>query len=300
MNVLIAGGSGFLGSALAKILSRQGVVLTMLTRKEQELGYYNYICEWDNLDRLLAKDFDLIINLCGDDISLHRWTIKRKEAIISSRLKSTRRLIQFIGNEEVLFMCASAIGGYPFSVEVQNEFNHLKYTHDNSGFCQEVVSKIELEVSNSNLKNYLLLRFGVVLGSQGIIKKLLPTAKLGMGTVIGNGSQLISWIHVEDLCRAVIYLYNSKKYNNEVVNLTSPTPCTQKELIDILCSSINKPRFLSMFKFFVPIIFGQMGVELLLSSHNIEPKKLIDGNFKFHYPEITIAINNLMLKDKNE
>jgi uncharacterized protein len=299
MRVLIAGGSGFIGRSLAQMLSKKGATLTLLTRGNQELGCYSSICMWDALAELSAKDFDLIINLCGDDISAYRWSIKRKEEIISSRVESTRRIIQFIGEEETLFMCASAIGGYPFSIEVQHESHQFEYKYSNSGFCQEVVSKIELEVSGSNLKSYLLLRFGVVLGDHGVIKKLLPTAKLGMGMVFGNGAQLITWIHIEDLCRAVIHLYESNKYNKEVVNLTSPNPCTQKELINILCSSINRPRFLFMLKPFVYIIFGQMGVELLLSSHNIKPKKLLDSNFKFNYLEISKAINNLILKDHN-
>ena len=146
------------------------------------------------------------------------------------------------------------------------------------------------------MANKTILRFGVVLGNQGMLKKILPTARFGLGSVIGTGHQYLSWVHVDDLCQAIGYLIKNQKFKNQTVNITSPSACTQKQFITTLCELLKKPRWMVMPKWLVKRLFGQMGEELLLSSHNIKPKNLLDSGFKFKYPEIESALEDLLKK----
>jgi uncharacterized protein len=244
-----------------------------------------------------SKDYDVIINLCGYAIAKKRWSPKVKNKIISSRVESTQKLVKFIGKQKTVLMNASAIGVYPFSDDVQDEQIYLSKSTTNSGFCQEITAEWEKQVNDALVLNKIIMRFGVVLGDKGMLTKVLPTSKIGLGAQIGTGQQYLSWVHIDDLCRAIEYLIKRNDFNGEAINLTSPFACTQKNFINSLCRILKKPCWMQMPEWVVKKLFGQMGEELLLSSHNIKPKKLCEADFKFKYPKIESALGNLLDKE---
>lgn len=296
MKILIAGGSGFIGSHLGLFLQSKGHRVELLTRQNNFLfNTYDKIIYWDQLDKISSKDFHMIINLCGYDIAQKKWSAKIKTKIITSRIESTQKIIKFIGKSDTWLLNASAIGFYPFSSEPQDECLNINKNISNLNFCQEITKNWEKVVNDSLLKNKTIMRFGVVLGDQGMLTKVLPTAKIGLGSVIGTGHQYLSWVHIDDLCRAIIYLMNNDtRFKDQAVNITSPSACTQEHFINTLCRLLKRPRWMSMPKWLVNRLFGQMGKELLLSSHNIKPKKLLDSGFEFRYPNIELALEDLL------
>ena len=289
MNILIAGGTGFIGNNLAKNLYQKHN-LTLLTRKNiNSYKYYNNVINWDNLVNH-KNNFDIIINLCGYNIANKRWSKNVKQKILNSRLISTKKLIDYIGNSKTFLINASAIGFYAFSTQRQTEKRII--LKNQKTFSQEITHQWENIVNNSNIKNSTIIRFGVVLGNDGFIKKLLTPIKFNMGAIIGNGEQIISWIYIKDLCNAINYIIDNKLYN-KTYNLTTKFSFSQKEITKKLCEIHNKKLFLSMPSSLVKIIFGQMGKELLLSSQNIYPENLLNDGFNFKYDDLDKALKDL-------
>ncbi|MCF6768305.1 TIGR01777 family oxidoreductase [Thiotrichales bacterium 19S11-10] len=293
MNILIAGGSGFIGQALAKKLSKE-YQLTLLSRKKQIIDGYSNTITWAELTESSIEQFDVVINLCGYSIAENRWRKNIKEKIIQSRIAPTKRLVQLIGSKDIWLINASAIGYYPYSTQMQTEDKFIYSEEKDFSFSQKVTHQWEATVKQSDLKKYTILRFGVVLGKDGgMFKKLLLPTKFGAGVIIGNGNQLLTWIHIKDLVSAVHFIIQHQYNDHAIFNITAPNACTQKSFIKTLARALHRPQLFFMPAFVVKSIFGQMGEELLLSSHDIKPAHLKEKGFQFQYDDIKLAINEL-------
>lgn len=293
MNILVAGGSGFIGKKLSSVLSVNHK-LTLLSRKCNKVNSaYKKSLLWENLNEDMIKKFDIVINLCGNNISNKRWSANTRKRILDSRSKTTRKLVDLIRGKDIWLINASAIGFYQFSSDKQDESSFLVTEKSNLTFCQQITHQWEEIVTSSNIKKWTILRFGVVLDNGGMLAKLMPSIKMGFGSIIGDGRQLMSWVSLSDLCLAVRFIID-KRILFEAVNIVSPMSSTQKNLIENLCLALNRPRLLKIPKKIVQILFGQMGQELLLESHNIYPKVLTDYGFQFQDTCINSCINRII------
>lgn len=290
MRVLIAGGSGFIGKALAAHLQHHAYKLSLLTRqKNYHALEFEQCINWEQLHQLNADDFDAIINLCGYNIGKKRWSDAVKQQLITSRIKPVHQLIEFIGNRNTRLINASAIAYYPFSKERQTESQHLP-RQPQALFSHSLVSQWEASLSQLGSNQACALRFGIVLGKQGgMLKKVLPAARLGLNPILGDGRQLMSWIHIEDACRAIQFILE-KPIHAQAVNLSTPYPTSNHQFTQSLAQSLHRPQFLRLPAFWVRLLFAEMGEELMLTSHNIHPEVLLNHGFKFQYPNIKQAL----------
>ncbi|MED7789384.1 TIGR01777 family oxidoreductase [Francisella sp. 19X1-34] len=280
MRILIAGGSGFVGRELSKSLSQKHK-LTLLTRSQKtDLGSYQDLITWTNLTQENIANYDIVINLCGYNIGEKRWSRAVKKKILASRIEPTNKLVELIGDRYIWLINASAIGYYNFSKLIQDEDNHSR-DYDRLTFGQEVVDKWEKCLVSSKLQKYTIFRFGVVIGNGGALEKMTMSAKFGFVTMLGDGHNYISWVSVHDLCRAFEFVIDSKLNNKEIFNLTAPNICQHQVLIKLLRKYLVKKHIFKMPTFVVKLLFGQMGEELLLSSQNIRPTKLMSKGFVF-------------------
>ena len=295
MRVMIAGGTGFIGRALAKHLKGAGYQLTLLSRQSApESEHFDETLDWGDLINSQAEAFDVIINLCGYNIAERRWSKKTKQKIIDSRLISSQYLVNFIDEGKTRLLNASAIGFYPFSARPQSEHCHQAIDPEQRNFSQTIVHQWEDALLDSPLEIPTSMRFGVVLGpGGGLLEKLALPAKLGLGSVLGDGSQMFSWVHIDDLCRAIQFIIE-KPVIEPVVNITSPQAVTQRDFSDSLSKQYHKPRFLRMPSLAVKTLFGQMGEELMLGSHNIIPQLLLDEGFEFDYSTLEHSLENIL------
>lgn len=293
IKVLIAGGSGFIGQNLVWHLKKQGYWVALLSRQMQIIDGFDECMTWQEITMTKVTQFDVIINLCGFGIGEKRWSKSIKDKIINSRIEPTERLIKLIGDHDVWLINASAIGFYPFSTKAQYEAHIINRSKANSGFCQYVVNQWEAVVNRARLRRKTIVRFGVVLGSGGMLNKLLPTAKKGLGAMIGNGQQMMSWVHIDDLCRALFFIVQHGLINGEY-NITSGNACSQKVFMKALAKALSKPCYLILPQWLVRLMFGQMGRELLLSSHDILPENLQKRGFVFEYTCIEMALIDLL------
>ncbi|MDF1796021.1 MAG: TIGR01777 family oxidoreductase [Coxiellaceae bacterium] len=298
MDILIAGGSGFIGTTLTKFLIEDGHKVTILTRSPKTLSKSINTLLWDGKSLETDQQFNTIINLCGQNIASKRWSQKRKSELQASRIEPTKAIVSYIKSTpsslKPRLLNASAIGYYPSSDQTQTEENFVNSKEQS--FSRELVSEWEscAQKATQYGSEVSCLRTGVVLGKDGgMLAKILPAFKCGLGSVMGNKSDHLSWIHVDDLCRAIQFIIQITDPEPSY-NLTSPVSCTQLSFAKTVAKACHKPCFLHLSAFFIQKIFGQMGKELLLANQKIYPKNLENAGFTFNYKEIEQAMSNIL------
>lgn len=299
MKILITGATGLIGTELVKLLLSKNHTLNYLTtdkskiaRKSNFQGYY-WNPQEGKIDENCLYEVDAIIHLAGANIA-KRWTSKYKQEIIESRTLSSELLYNLIKKNPgsvKQFISASGTAIYPESItKVYDETT----TANEDSFLSNVVKKWEESVDRFQVFNIKVckIRTGIVLSNVGgALPEMLKPIKMGFGSAMGNGKQIQSWIHIKDLVS--LYRFALENKLEGVYNAVSPNPISNQELTLVIAKTIHKSIWLpNIPKFMMKLILGEMSY-LLFSSKNISSKKIIDRGFKFHYPKIDEALNNL-------
>ena len=292
MNILITGGTGFIGSALTKFFIQKGYLTTILSRHCPALSSVRIIKSIEQIN--VDEKIDIIINLAGAPIN-KKWTNSYKEVLIDSRLEITKNLILLIKSLKTkpnLLISASAIGYYG------NQSNN--YIDENSLYINDFTHKLcnlcELEAKKAEKLGVrtCITRLGVVLGKNGgALEEMLPIFRLGLGAKIGSGKQFFSWVHIDDIIGAFNFLIKDKTQKG-IYNLTSPNPVTNYRFTKELGKMINRPTVLTIPKFVIKMIFGEMGDKLLLNGSAVYPKKLLDSGYEFQFKTIEASLENIL------
>lgn len=299
MKILIGGASGLIGTALCRALQEQGHTLGRLVRRPAAPGQIEIY--WDpergSIDRTPLADFspDVVINVAGENIASGRWNEKRKAAIRNSRVNGTRILSLALANLETkprLFICSSATGFYG------DQGEQLLTEHSPSGetflaaVCREweaatqPAEKAKIRVVN--------LRTGIVLSKKGgALKKMLIPFRLGLGGVVGNGRQYMSWITLDDLIGIFLFVMEHEGISGPV-NAVSPNPVTNREFTKALGRALFRPTLLPIPASTARLTLGEMADELLLASARIKPAVLEKAGFHFQHPEIRPALRAVL------
>jgi hypothetical protein len=301
MKVLITGATGFVGKALAKALHEKGHEVSALSRNpekaKERLPFLKNAFRWNwrSEDPPLAafKDCDAVINLAGENISSKRWTESEKKEIFDSRVRSTEKLVSVlkkIPHKLKVFISTSAVGFYgDRGEEVLTESSPLGW-----GFLPNLTYAWEEEarkIQKFGIRT-VILRLGVVLGKNGgMLKKIPPIFKLGLGGPLGNGKQWLSWIRLEDLVD-LFQLALEKNSMEGVYNAVSPSPVTNSDFTEAIGKLLNRPTFLKAPRFALKLFLGQVADELLLASQKVSAEKILKAGFTFKYPEINSALKN--------
>ncbi len=297
--VLIAGGTGFIGQALVSYLLERGCRIVVLGRSRQKIkkcfGTAVTPVSWAEFDSQYAQflaEIDAVINLCGANIGRKRWTSERKARLFSSRLEPTQKLVAAISqqsNPPALFN-ASGVGIYglqedePEQAYTESDSVPTRYADD---FLCDMAKQWEHAawLATHQGVRVVLLRFGAVLGaSGGVLKKLQWPYALGLGGRIGSGRQPFAWIGLSDVVRAVDFLLQQDFEG--AVNLVSPDVITQVKFAQALAAQLHRPMVGKMPPWLIRLIFGQMGVELLLNGQHVFPMVLSSLGFEFQTPEL--------------
>ncbi len=286
MRVLIAGGSGFIGSHLSKFLSERGYEVIIVSRDSSRGIPY------DEVHRYVDGD-TIIVNLAGENIASGRWTSAKKRAIRESRIWAGRKLIEEIrrsGNKPGAFLQASAIGYYGRSTDA--EFDEGSPPGDD--FLARLVTDWEdstRDVEDMGIRR-VILRIGLVLARDGgAYPRMRFPFRLGLGGKIGTGKQWMSWIHIGDLVRAIEFLMKGN-YSGPF-NLTAPYPVRNEEFARTLCSILRRPCLLPVPAFLLRLLFGEMAEYLLLEGQKVVPRRLLKSGFEFRYPRLRNALESL-------
>lgn len=291
MKVVIAGSSGFIGSALTAHLQSQGYSVIGLKREKESPFYWNP--EEGKIDKSLFEGVDCIINLCGESV-LGRWSSEKMESIERSRLLPTQFLcdtLLSLSSPPMIYIGASAMGIYKESQE--DTLTESSPFGDDflSRVCQKW-EKIPLSLKEKQIR-VCLARFGLIIGKEGgMLKKILPPFQMGMGGVLGDGKQFVSWAAVDDAVRAIQFMIEQDKLEGPI-NVVAPEPITNKQMTTILGEVLHRPSIISIPKMMLGALFGG-GSQMLLSSFKVTPKKLLDNGFTFQYPNFATALQHII------
>ncbi len=302
MNILIAGGSGLIGQALIKVLKEKHSI-TVLGRSEQKLKNQFpkdiYCISWEHLDKINPKNFDIVINLSGKNIGDSRWSTEIKKELIDSRVDTTLSLINWAaaGNAKPHLYCANAIGIYGLQQngdkEVFSESSPIDFENPRD-FLAEI--GVRWQKAAESAKEYeiktTITRFGVVLKKgEGMLKKITPAFSLGLGSVIGDGQQILSWIDIDDLTAAFEFLIEHPDIEG-AVNLCAPNPVEQKIFAQTLAKAMQRPLFFKTPQLIIRLLFGEMGDTLINHGQNVIGQRLLENGFHFQYPTINQCLEH--------
>lgn len=296
LRVLITGISGLIGTALKEFLESQGHEVIGLSHKNIQ-GYLR----WDpNKSIIPIKDFegiDAVINLAGETIAQY-WTKAAKERIYNSRIASTKLLVQTIleaKNKPKIFISASACSIYKNNVNIPATESSEPVSKLN--FLNSVIHDWEeatLPIDQTETRR-ITLRLGNVLSQKGgILSSMLPIFKWGFGGYLGSGEQLISWIDIDDVVRAIYFCILNKGMQG-LVNIVSPNVVSNREFSKALGKVLKRPVWLAVSGPLLKLILGEeLAQEVILRDVNVYPKKLLDAGFEFKYSYIEESLNHLL------
>ena len=285
MKILITGATGLIGSALAPHLQSRGHEVSALRRP----------ADWDPETSMIRREclegMDAVVHLAGENIASGRWTAARKRRIRDSRVKGTTLLakaLAVLARPPKVLISASAIGYYgDRGQELLTEASPV-----GSGFLSEVSNEWEscTEPASRRGIRTVHLRIGIVLSSRGgALRQMRLPFRLGVGGALGSGKQYMSWITIEDLCRAIEHVLATDSLSG-AVNAVAPEPATNREFTTALARAVWRPALFSVPPLAARAALGEMAEALLLASTRVLPQKLLASGFVFHDSDLPVAL----------
>jgi uncharacterized protein len=298
-NILISGGTGFVGKHITDLLIKDNYKVYILTRNTNNKTNQDNITyvEWLTPQSIPYKELpkiDAVINLAGESIN-GRWTDEKKHKILNSRLKATESLLDLTKNlsqPPAVWINASAIGYYGTSkTEVFTE----QTSKHGSDFLAEVVRAWETKASEAKSLGCrtVYTRFGLILGRDGgVLPQLSLPYRFFAGGTVGSGEQWVSWVHVGDVVSLIKDAILNTQYTGPV-NVTSPHPVTMKEFGQVTGDVMHRPHWLPAPSIAFKLLFGEMSM-LILKGQQVLPEKALDAGYTFKYPHLKGALHDLL------
>ena len=298
MKVVITGGLGFIGTQLSTRLLERGHQVTVVDHSRKPKPYTLQEVTYVSADTAVSGAWqeevriqDAVINLAGTSI-FRRWNDKTKQLIYDTRILTTRNVVEAMPGEKGPLLCStSAVGYYGF----RGDEELTEGDSPGNDFLAKVCVDWEKEAQKAADKGVrvVVTRFGIVLGrTGGALGQMIRAFKKFVGGPLGSGRQWFSWIHMEDLLRAFLFVFDTKDIHGPV-NFCSPNPVRNRELAKALGKVLSRPSFLTMPAFVLRVVLGDFG-SVLLEGQRVVPAKLLKHGFIFQYPEITGALQEVL------
>jgi uncharacterized protein (TIGR01777 family) len=298
MKVLITGGLGFVGTQLSIRLLEKGHQVTVVDHSPEPRPYTPEEVRYVPADTTVkgawqeqVSHHEAVINLAGASI-FGRWNDKTKNLIYDTRILTTRNVVEAMAKEEGTVLCStSAVGYYGFRGD--EEITEEEDPGDDflAGVCVDWESEAR-KAADKGVR-VAITRFGIVLGKTGgALGQMIPAFKRFVGGPLGSGNQWFSWIHMEDLLNAFMFVFENQDISGPV-NFCSPNPVCNRDLGKALGKVLSRPSFLTTPAFMLKLVLGEFG-SILLEGQKVMPAKLLKHGFNFHYPEITGALEEVV------
>jgi len=296
MRILITGGTGLIGRHLILRLLDLGHTVTVVTRTpDKAQGVLDArVVLWKGLnDRQNLNDIDAVINLAGEPIADKRWTEAQKQRLCNSRWQITQKLVDLFHASETppaVLISGSAAGYYGDLGEVvvtEEEPPHNEFTHKLCARWEQIACGAQ-----SDRTRVCLLRTGVVFSPKGgILAKMLPVFRLGLGGPIGSGRQYLAWIHIDDMVNGILWLLDNDLRGP--FNMVSPYPVRNEQFAHALGHALHRPAFMRAPATAVRLMMGESAV-LVLGGQRALPKRLEDSGFGFRWYDLEEALTDVV------
>ena len=299
-SVLITGATGLIGTRLTQMLLQKGYRVSHLGRSKRNGAIPSFV--WDiskqYIDPQALAGVHVIVHLAGAGVADQRWSPQRKKEILNSRIESTELLYQSlkaIPNEVHTFVGASAIGYYGFNLsdDLLNEDSM-----PGRDFLSTVVVAWEQKLEQlTHLKKRLAkIRIGIVLSEQGgALAEMSRPVRLGIGAPLGTGKQMVSWIHIEDLCRLFIKVIEDPNMHG-AYNGVAPRAVTNAALTKAIARTLHRPLWLPPIPGFVlHLLIGEMA-DLIVQGSNISATRTLQSGFQFEFTDVNKAVEDLLAR----
>ena len=297
MKILITGGTGFIGQTLCHRLLDLDHELIVLSRRPEQVSKLcgDAVAAISNLDDLPTDEsIGAIINLSGEGIADARWTRRRKQKLLDSRIDITEQLIAYVAKAKhklSIMISGSAVGYYGNNYDTE----HDEITDNPDDFAQQLCKKWEAaaEPVKDHGVRLCILRTGLVIGKDGgFVKRMLLPFKLGLGGRLGDGNQWMSWIHKDDLIAIIEMLLTSPDLEGNF-NATAPEPVTNAEFSLCLAKNLNRPAIFPVPAIVLKLLLGEMS-ELLLGGQKVISENLMEQNFRFQFESLDSALKAVL------
>lgn len=300
MRIVIAGGTGFIGQKLTDALIEAGHEVLILTRKEKapagKISYVKWLEESASPESQIGNA-DVFINLAGVSINNGRWNAAHQKQIYDSRMEATDELLRIISvlpKKPSAFINASAIGIYPSSFSAVYTETSLETAKD---FLGKTVHDWEerAKQAESYSNRMAFMRFGVVLGNEGGAFPLMSLPyKFFAGGTVGSGKQWVSWVHITDVVRSILFVIEKENIHGPV-NVTSPSPVRMKDFGKTIGAVLHRPHWLPVPSLMMELALGQKST-LVLEGQHVIPEVLTEEGFQFMFPSLRLALEDLLTK----
>ncbi len=299
MNILITGGTGLIGQHLTKILLKNGHTVSYLSRKKEDIpGVKVYLWDIEKgfIEDEALKNIDAIIHLAGAGIADKRWTDKRKQEIIDSRIRPIQLLNQHLQVQKIrlkAFISASGIGYYGGDTGETRLDENSPAGNDFLATCTKIW---EAETEKfTQAERVVSLRTGVVLSEKGgALVKLIQPIKLGVGSPLGSGKQWMSWIHIDDMCALYLQAVEDEKMRG-TYNAVAPAPVRNEEMTSTAAQVLKRPLWLPNVPAFVlKMLFGELAI-VVLGGNYVKNKRVSEElSFSYKFPTLKEALEDLL------
>jgi len=304
--VLISGGTGMVGGALRKYLVSNGYKVIVLSR-QVTAGKFSFdnsntaFAKWDvkkqELDIAALQQADYIVHLAGAGVMDKKWTADYKREIIDSRVESAKLIADTLknnANKVKKVISASAIGWYKpgENMHTEDEPADDSFLGDTCRLWEESMNPV-MQLNKGLVK----LRIGIVLSKDGgALKEFITPLRFGVAAILGNGKQMLSWIHIDDLCRMFLFAIENESVNG-VYNAVAPQPVNNKTLTLTLAKKMRRWFYIPLYvpAFILKLVLGNRSIEILKSA-TVSCKKIMAAGFSFQFKKIETALDNLLNK----
>ena len=296
-----------IGTHLQKFLTDKGYNVIVLVRDEiknhasnNNITYAKWDVEKGELDKAAIASADYIIHLAGANVAAKRWTKKRKKEIVESRTKSANLLIRAMKetpNNIKAVVSASAIGWYGPDTDASKQFGFKEDAASLDDFLGKTCKLWEESIQPVEAlnKRLVITRFGIVLSKKGgALEEFKKPLKAGIAAILGSGEQVISWIHIDDLCRLLLFVIEHENITG-IYNAVANEPISNKAFTLTLAKEMRGKFYIPIHipEFVLKLVMGELSIEILKSA-TVNNDKIHKAGFTFLYPSAEAALQNLV------
>lgn len=295
--VLITGGSGFIGSHLLPYLLARDYAVVGLTRQKNKRSNHPDLTWIQHLDELKTDRIDYVINLAGESIGQGRWTAKRKQQLMKSRVETTQQLYRYLEKRQIFpkrIISGSAVGYYGIDPTEQWLETYTEQSAPQSIFMSELCQLWEQAALSFTQQKTKIIRLGIVFGKNGgILPRMLFPIKLNLVGRIGHGRQPVVWVHVQDVLRAIEFLMLNET-EAQIFNVVSPEKVSQAQFVKTAAQVLKRKPVFFLPAFVLRWMLGEQS-QLVLNGQYVASIALQEAGFEFKYPTLNSALEELLV-----